>query len=115
MKECFDWAEGINCAVTVADRDCVILYQNEQAREVYRNHGNLIGKSILQCHNPRSQAIIARILQEGCSNSYTITKNGRKKMIYQTPWRNENGKIAGIAEFSMVIPDQMPHYDRDKS
>lgn len=101
--------------MTVANRDCVILYQNEQAREVYRRHGNLIGKSMLGCHNPRSQAIIARILREGCSNQYTITKNGRKKMIYQTPWRNEQGEIAGIAEFSMVIPEEMPHYDRDKS
>lgn len=113
MKECFDWAEGINCAVTVADRDCVILYQNQEARKVYEKHGNLIGKSMLGCHNPRSQAIIAKILKEGCSNSYTITKQGQKKIIYQTPWRNDQGEIAGIAEFSMVIPEDMPHYNRD--
>ncbi len=113
MKECFDWAEGIDCAVTVADRDCVILYQNRQARELYRNHGNLIGKSMLNCHNERSRAIIARILHEGGTNTYTITKKGRKKLIYQTPWRNERGEIAGIAEFSIILPEELPHYNRD--
>lgn len=33
-------------------------------------------------------------------------------MIYQTPWRVD-GKISGMVEISMVIPDEMPHYIRD--
>ncbi len=32
-------------------------------------------------------------------------------MIFQTAWR-ENGKVAGLVEISMVIPDTLPHYER---
>jgi hypothetical protein len=32
-------------------------------------------------------------------------------MIYQTAWK-EDGKVAGLVEISMVIPDDMPHYVR---
>ena len=51
------------------------------------------------------------MLATGESNSYTISKGGLRKMIYQTPWRRD-GRIAGMVEISMVIPDEMPHYDR---
>ena len=32
-------------------------------------------------------------------------------MIYQTPWRRD-GKIAGLVEISMIIPDTLPHYTK---
>lgn len=32
-------------------------------------------------------------------------------MIYQTVWK-EDGKIAGLVEFSIVLPEEMPHHDR---
>ena len=44
-------------------------------------------------------------------NCYTIDKQGVKKMIYQTPWRRD-GKVCGMVEISMVIPQEMPHYVR---
>ena len=31
----FDWAEEMNCAVTVCDNDGVIVYQNKPARGLY--------------------------------------------------------------------------------
>ncbi|MBR5611017.1 MAG: hypothetical protein IKW65_05805 [Bacteroidales bacterium] len=42
----------------------------------------------------------------------TISKKGLRKMIYQTVWR-QDGKVAGLVEFSIVLPEEMPHYDRD--
>lgn len=107
----FDWAEGMNCAVTVCNREGVILYMNQKARETFAKHGNLIGKNLMGCHSDRSKQIIAHLLASGESNSYTIFKNGVKKMIYQTPWR-ENGEVAGLVEISMIIPEEMPHYVR---
>jgi len=32
-------------------------------------------------------------------------------MIYQTAWKKE-GKVSGLVEISMVIPQDMPHYVR---
>ena len=51
------------------------------------------------------------MLATGESNAYTISKNGQRKVIYQTPWRRD-GKIDGMVEISMVVPEDMPHYIR---
>lgn len=106
-----DWAKEMNCAVTVCDKDGIILYMNDKAKETFASHGDMIGKSLIPCHNDRSRAIIADLLATGGSNSYTIEKNGVRKMIYQTAWR-EDGEVAGLVEISMVIPEEMPHYVR---
>ena len=106
-----DWAKERNCAVTVCDKEGVILYMNDKAKETFAKHGDLIGKSLIPCHNENSIAIIAKLLETGGTNSYTIQKHGQKKMIYQTAWK-EDGVVAGLVEISMVIPEEMPHYIR---
>ena len=53
------------------------------------------------------------MLVTGESNCYTIEKQGVRKMIYQTPWRDASGAVAGLVEISMVIPEEMPHYVRE--
>lgn len=106
-----DWADDTNCAVTICDSNGIILYMNRRAREVFASHGDLIGSNLFECHSEQSRAKIRHMLHTGESNAYTITKNGQRKMIYQTPWRHD-GRIAGMVEISMVIPDQMPHYVR---
>lgn len=111
--DCPQWADGVNCAVTICDTDGKILYMNRLARETFSRHGDLIGKNLFDCHSAASSAKIRHMLATGESNAYTITKGGRRKMIYQTPWRDPSGQIAGMVEISMVIPADMPHYDRD--
>lgn len=109
-----DWAMGMECAVTVCDADCRIIYMNERSRNTFaEGTDRLIGANLLECHSPHSIDIIRRLLTEGGVNCYTIRKGGVKKLIYQTPW-TENGKIAGLVELSMVIPDEMNHYNRDR-
>ncbi|MBO5267144.1 MAG: PAS domain-containing protein [Muribaculaceae bacterium] len=109
-----DWTYAMNCAVTVCDADLNIIYMNERSRETFANRGgaDLIGHNLLGYHNERSQAIIHRLMSEGGVNCYTISKNGQKKMIYQTAWRDSDGNVAGLVEISMVIPEEMPHYIR---
>ncbi|MCM1369509.1 MAG: PAS domain-containing protein [Candidatus Amulumruptor caecigallinarius] len=106
-----DWAEGLNCAVTVCDADCRILYMNEKSRETFARHGDIIGHNLRDYHPQRAIEIIERLLAGGGTNSYTISKNGQRKMIYQSAYRI-NGKVAGLVEISMVIPEDMPHYVR---
>ena len=109
-----DWAYGMNCAVTVADADCNIIYMNERSRLTFANRGgaDLIGHNLMDYHNDNSEAIIRRLLAEGGTNAYTIEKEGVRKMIFQSAWRDEQGKIAGLVELSMIIPENMPHYVR---
>ena len=49
-----------------------------------------------------------QMLREGTTNAYTIEKRGVRKLIYQTPWYEE-GKVAGLVEYSIVLPPDMPH------
>lgn len=109
-----DWAFRLNCAITVADADCNIIYMNERSRETFAGRGgaSLIGHNLMEYHNERSQAIIRRLLSEGGTNCYTIDKLGVKKMIFQTAWFDDDKRVAGLVEISMVIPAEMPHYVR---
>ncbi len=108
-----DWFNGINIAITVSDTDGNIIEMNDASAKVFEKYGGreLIGQKLINCHNPNSIAIMGRLLSEGETNVYTIEKNGRKKMIFQAPWRKDD-KIAGLIEFSFVIPNEMPHFIR---
>lgn len=107
-----DWAEGTHCAITVCDTEGNILYMNEQSRQI-NNHGeSMVGQNLMPCHNERSQQIIHHLLESDTVNCYTIQKKGMRKMIYQTPWRDADGQVMGLVEISMIIPEEMPHYDR---
>lgn len=110
-----DWAFRMNCAVTVADADLNIIYMNERSRATFAARGgaDLIGHNLMDYHNERSQAIIRRLLAEGGTNAYTIEKDHQKKFIFQSAWRDDEGRVAGLVELSMVIPFEMPHYIRN--
>lgn len=105
------WADEVNCAITVCDADCRIIYMNEKSRTVFAKYGDLIGHDLLQYHNERSRGIIRHLLETGGVNCYTIQKGEVRKMIYQTAWRRD-GQVAGLVEISMEIPEQMEHYVR---
>lgn len=109
-----DWAMGMNCAVTVCDAEGVIIYMNERSRATFARRGGaeLIGKSLYDCHNERSSGMIRHMLATGESNCYTIEKEGQHKIIYQTTWRDSEGRIAGMVEISMVVTPDLPHYIR---
>lgn len=109
-----DWAFRMNCAVTVADADCRIIYMNERSRQTFAARGGaaLIGHNLMEYHNERSKTIIRRLLDEGGTNAYTIEKEGLRKMIFQSAWFDADGRVGGLVELSMVIPAEMPHYVR---
>ena len=111
IPEYLQWPDNVNCAISVCDMDGVILYMNDRAKETFASHGDLIGKNLFECHSEESKAKIRHMLATGESNAYTISKNGLRKVIYQTPWRRD-GKIVGMAEISMAVPEEMPHYIR---
>lgn len=108
-----DWALEFPGAVTICDRDYTVVYMNDKAAATFEKDGgrSLLGQKLLACHNENSKAIMARIMETGIPNTYTIEKKGVKKMIYQAPWRKE-GRIAGLVELSMEIPFELPHFVR---
>lgn len=101
--------DELDCAVTACDTEGIVLYQNDRSLTV---NGDVRGRSLIPCHNDRSRTIIARLIEQGGRNVYTIEKRGVRKLIYQTVWRRE-GAVKGLVEFSMEIPAEMPHYVRE--
>ena len=108
-----DWIEECPAAVTVCDRDGIIVAMNAKSAAVFEKDGGskLIGTSILDCHPEPSRSKVQEMLKTATVNVYTIEKNGVKKMIYQCPWL-EGGKLAGLVEISMEIPFELPHFIR---
>lgn len=75
----YEWANEMNCAVTVCDTKGIILYMNEKACRTFAKHGDLIGKNLFDCHNPQSQAKIRELLETGGVNAYTIAQFKQKQ------------------------------------
>lgn len=112
-EELCHWADEVDYAVTIADRNCTIIYMNRRSRETFCKNGeNLIGRNLMDCHPEHAKKIIRHLLEHGGSNVYSITKNGVNKLIFQSAWKID-GEIAGLVETSMVIPEGLKHFDRD--
>ena len=74
----YEWAEEMNCAVTVCNTEGVILFMNKKSKETFAKYGDMIGKNMMGCHNPKSIEMIKKMLATGGSNTYTIEKEGVK-------------------------------------
>jgi len=107
------WVREFPGAVTVCDRDGVVLEMNDKSAEVFEGDGGraLIGRNLLDCHPEPARSKLAAMLAAGRANVYTIEKNGVKKLIYQVPWRVD-GEYRGFVELSLEIPFEMPHFVR---
>ena len=103
--------EELPIAITVSDKEGNILDMNAHSANVNSKGVKIIGNNLYNCHPPHAAAILRDLYANEKKNVYTIEKNGIKKLIYQTPWYN-NGVFAGLIEFSMEIPFDMPHYVR---
>ncbi len=106
--------EGTACAITVCDVNGKILYMNKKACTTFADDGGaaLIGKNLFDCHSEASKVKLLEMIRNGRTNAYTIEKNGVKKVIYQTPWY-DNNIPGGLIEFSFEIPFDLPHFIRD--
>jgi len=108
-----NWFDHFGAAVTVVDRDLVIVYMNDRSAVVFEKYGgrNLIGKNLAGCHLDSSMEKMRRILETGQANTYTIEKGGIKKIVHQAPWKKD-GATAGLVEISFEIPMEMEHFVR---
>ena len=107
-----EYFHNVPFSVTVCDKDGKILEMNDTAERVLSHGKHIIGQNLLDCHPEPARTKLTEMLKNHNLNAYTIEKNGVKKLIYQSPWFDENGDFAGYIELSMEIPMEMPHYVR---
>ncbi|MBG0786689.1 MAG: PAS domain S-box protein [Anaerolineaceae bacterium] len=108
------WFEHFPGAITVTDENAIIIAMNAKSAETFKGSGgrDLIGQSVIDCHPPDVQDKVRELYGDCEPNTYTIEKNGKKKLIYQAPYF-EDGELKGVVELSLPLPDEMPHFKRD--
>jgi len=108
------WTKEFPGAIIVCDADGLILEMNDQAIRSFQDEGGaeLLGSNLLDCHPEPARSKLKELMNKQQINVYTIEKNKIRKLIYQTPWYR-NGKYSGFMEMSIVIPESVPHFNRD--
>lgn len=108
-----EWLKNFSGAVTICDKEGIILYMNNKATQTFEKYGgeSLLGTNLLDCHPEPSRTKLKSMLKTGLPNIYTIEKNGLKKLIHQTPWYDGDG-YCGFVELSLEIPVELPNYFR---
>ena len=111
--ESLDWFDGLACSVTVCDRKYKILYMNDKSAEASSKDGGkaLVGTDLMDCHPPKAQAKLRRVMASSRPNVYTVEKRGKKKLVYQCQWKKD-GRVMGLVEFSFELPRRVPHFKR---
>lgn len=97
--------EQDRCAVVICNLNHEIIYMNPVAKERYVKYGGaeLVGKSLLTCHNEKSQQMIKRTVgwfAENKDNNIIFTYHNDKenKDAYMVALRDDNGGLIGYYE-----------------
>jgi len=100
-----EWVDEIDIAITVSDKDGKFTEMNDKSKKTFAEDGGaaLIGSDIMDCHNENSKDILREIISANRSNIYFVEKEGKRKLVYQSPW-TINGEFQGLVELSIVIP-----------
>jgi len=108
-----EWMHSLDAAITVCDKDGVIVYMNRKSIETFEKDGGkkLMGTNLMLCHSPEAAKKIQEMLISQKENVYTIEKNGIKKLIVQKPVF-DHGNFDGLIEMSIILPANMLHFDR---
>ena len=93
------------CAVVICNLEHDIIYMNPAAVERYAKRGGakLVGQSLLDCHNERSNEIIKKVVAWFAENTdhnriYTFHNEKENKDVYMVALRDEDGTLIGYYE-----------------
>lgn len=93
------------CPVVICNLEHEIIYMNPVAVQRYAKRGGaeLIGKSLLSCHNEKSNELIQRVIdwfRESPEHNIIFTTHNEKenKDVYIVALRDESGKLIGYYE-----------------
>lgn len=87
--------------VVVCDMDDIIVYMNPSTIERY--HKDLTGRSIKDCHPPKANEMIEKVLawfRESKNNNivYTYRNEEENKDVYMVALRDDDGTLIGYYE-----------------
>lgn len=90
-------------SVVICDLEHKIIYMNPAAVKKYQKRGELLGSSLLDCHNERSNELIKQVVAwfaEDISHNivYTFHNDKENRDVYMIALRDENGELIGYYE-----------------
>ena len=92
-------------SVVICDLEHRMIYLNPAAIRNYKKYSgaDLVGRSLLDCHNENSQAIIKKVVAwfaESTENNmiYTFFNKKENKDVYMVALREEDGTLIGYYE-----------------
>ncbi len=92
-------------AVVVCNLEHEIIYMNPASCKNYEKYGgkNLLGRSLMACHNPKSREMIEKVLDwfkksESNNRVYTYHNEKENKDVYMIALRDEEGNLIGYYE-----------------
>ena len=93
------------CAVVICDLEHTIIYMNPVACERYGKYGGkqLVGRSLLKCHNPKSNEMIVKVAEwfkadKSHNRIFTYHSEKENKDVYMVALRDEQGSLIGYYE-----------------
>lgn len=106
-------------AIVLCDLQHTIVYMNPAAVARYANRGGaaLVGKSLLDCHNAESNAIIEKVVAWFAADKshnliYTYRNVKENKDVYMVALRDGDGALIGYYEkHEYRAPETMALYD----
>ena len=89
--------------VVICNLEHEIVYMNPAAMENYSKWGGaaLVGKSLLNCHNPASREMIDKVIHwfmESEKNNMIYTFHNEKQNVYMVALRDSEQKLIGYYE-----------------
>lgn len=97
--------EQDRCAVVICNTEHEIIYMNSAAISRYSKSGGekLIGKSLLNCHNAKSNKLIEKTVEwfrQSSENNIIFTFRNEKenKDVYMVALRDDDGTLIGYYE-----------------
>lgn len=90
-------------AVVICDLSHTIIYMNPAALERYKKHGDLTGKSLMNCHGTISREKIEQVVEwfkadENHNIVYTNHNGKENKDVYMVALRDGDGSLIGYYE-----------------
>jgi transcriptional regulator with PAS, ATPase and Fis domain len=109
------WYKVFPGAITVTDEKGTVIEMNDASARMFNKDGGyeVMGRNAITCHPERTQPKVRKLYETASANIYSITKNGKKQLVYQVPYFIE-GNFSGIVELCLDLPEGIPHFDRDK-
>lgn len=91
--------------IVICGLDHKILYMNPAALRDYQKYGGaaLLGRSVLDCHNPQSRERICQVLDwfardPGHNSVFTYHSTKKNMDVYMVALRDEDGTLIGYYE-----------------